>query len=114
MRITEHKVRLWNDQRLQALVTVVFDDCFVVRNIKVIEGREGKLFVAMPSRRLPDGKYVDIAHPINRDFRSYLEETILEAYREERELHDRDPDAYADSLHSDDGDDEDSRWAPRP
>ena len=55
MKITELKVRLWHDQRLQALVTVVFDDCFVVRNIKVIEGREGKLFVAMPSRRLPDG-----------------------------------------------------------
>ena len=94
MKITEHKVRLWNDQRLQALVTVVFEACFVVRNIKVIEGRDGKLFVAMPSRRLPDGKYVDIAHPINREFRAYLEQTILDAYEDERALYDADPEVY--------------------
>jgi stage V sporulation protein G len=117
MKITEHKVRLWNDQRLQALITVVFDDCFVVRNIKVIEGREGKLFVAMPSRRLPDGKYVDIAHPINRDFRAYLEQTILDAYREERRLHDEDPDAYARSRQGGEGldtEEENGNYAPQP
>ena len=121
MRITEYKVRLWNDQRLQALVTVVFEGCFVVRNIKVIEGRDGKLFVAMPSRRLPDGKYVDIAHPINREFRGYLEKTILDAYEDERALYESDPDAYGEGGHagtdSDDGpldkDEEDGSWVPR-
>ena len=86
MEITEVKVRLWDDQRLRALVTVVFDDCFVVRNIKVIEGRDNKLFVAMPSRRLNDGRYADIAHPITRDFRHVMETAILSAFLEEREL----------------------------
>ncbi len=85
MEITEVKVRLWDDQRLRALVTVVFDDCFVVRNIKVIEGRDAKLFVAMPSRRLNDGRYADIAHPITRDFRHQMESAILSAYLDERE-----------------------------
>jgi len=86
MEITEVKVRLWDDKRLRALVTIVFDDCFVVRNIKVIEGRDAKLFVAMPSRRQADGTYVDIAHPITRDFRRQMESTILNAFMEEREL----------------------------
>lgn len=86
MEITEVKVRLWDDKRLRALVTIVFEDCFVVRNIKVIEGRDQKLFVAMPSRRQPDGTYVDIAHPITREFRQQIETTILSAYLEEREL----------------------------
>ncbi|HYV50891.1 MAG TPA: SpoVG family protein [Dongiaceae bacterium] len=86
MEITEVKVRLWDDKRLRALVTIVFDDCFVVRNIKVIEGRDQKLFVAMPSRRQADGTYVDIAHPITRDFRRQMETTILNAFMEEREL----------------------------
>ena len=85
MEITEVKVRLWSDQRLRALVTVVFDDSFVVRNIKVIEGRDGKLFVAMPSRRMSDGRYGDIAHPITRDFRRQMESSILGAYLEECE-----------------------------
>lgn len=86
MDITEVKVRLWDDKRLRALVTIVFEDCFVVRNIKVIEGRDQRLFVAMPSRRQPDGTYVDIAHPITREFRHQIETTILSAYLEEREL----------------------------
>ena len=86
MEITEVKVRLWDDKRLRALVTIVFDDCFVVRNIKVIEGRDQKLFVAMPSRRQADGTYVDIAHPITRDFRRQMETTILNAFMEERDL----------------------------
>ncbi len=91
MEITEVKVRLWNDQRLRALVTIVFDDEFVVRNIKVIEGRDGKLFVAMPSRRMPDGRYGDIAHPITREFRRQMESTILGAYLEELEHARSDP-----------------------
>lgn len=94
MRITERKVRLWDDQRLRALVTVVFEDEFVVRNIKIIEGRGRRLFVAMPSRRLPDSTHVDVAHPITREFREYVEKTILAAYWEERNLYEKDPEAY--------------------
>jgi len=86
MEITEVKVRLWDDKRLRALVTIVFEDCFVVRNIKVIEGRDQKLFVAMPSRRQADGSYVDIAHPITREFRRSMETRILDTYLEELEL----------------------------
>ena len=92
MEITEVKVRLWDDKRLRALVTIVFEDCFVVRNIKVIEGRDQKLFVAMPSRRQSDGTYVDIAHPITREFRNQMESTILNTFLEERELADSDAD----------------------
>ncbi len=99
MQITEVKVRLWDDKRLRALVTIVFEDCFVVRNIKVIEGRDGKLFVAMPSRQLADGTYADIAHPITKEFRRQTEATILSAYLEEKKAsagsssrgHDDDP-----------------------
>ena len=94
MEITEVKVRLWDDQRLRALVTVVFDDCFVVRNIKVIEGRDNKLFVAMPSRRLNDGRYADIAHPITRDFRHQMESAILSAFLDEREVAAKNPRSY--------------------
>jgi len=118
MEITEHKVRLWTDQRLRALVTVVFDDCFVVRNIKVIEGRDRKLFVAMPSRRLPDKSYVDIAHHITKEFREYLEEVILDAYAQERAAYDADPEDYrrrrqhGDDTEDDFEDDRPQGWAP--
>ena len=100
MEITEVKVRLWNDQRLRALVTVVFEGCFVVRNIKVIEGRDKKLFVAMPSRRMPDGRYGDIAHPITREFRHQMESVILGAYLEECEHASQQPTTGADSRGS--------------
>ena len=122
MDITEVKVRLWRDQRLRALVTVVFDDCFVVRNIKVIEGRDQKLFVAMPSRKMPDGRYGDIAHPITRTFRRVMETTILGAYVEECEIARRDPaymdggadiDEYDDYGPEDDGTASSGDWAPQ-
>jgi len=110
MEITEVKVRLWDDKRLRALVTVVFDNCFVVRNIKVIEGRDEKLFVAMPSRRMPNGTYSDLAHPINREFRHEMESKILNAYLEELDLSRDDPDYVRRSTnhHEDDGDDPDT------
>jgi len=126
MEITEVKVRLWDDKRLRALVTIVFDDCFVVRNIKVIEGRDQKLFVAMPSRRQADGTYVDIAHPITRDFRRQMETTILNAFMEERELagddteyEGEDDEVWEEEEDADAGIDGDNRenvgntWAPR-
>ncbi len=80
MVITDVKVRKINAEgRMKAVVSVTFDDCFVVHDIKVIEGQE-RLFIAMPSRKTPDGEFKDIAHPINRDMRLKLEDAILAEY----------------------------------
>ncbi len=80
MKITELKIRkVEGDDKLKAYVTVTFDDCFVVHNIKVIEGKSG-LFVAMPSRRNSEGVYVDVAHPINPEFRNELQNRIISEY----------------------------------
>lgn len=80
MEITDIRVRrVAGDGKLKAYVTVTFDDCFVVHNIKVIHGRSGT-FIAMPSRRTKTGEYKDVAHPINSDFRSDLQNQVLQAY----------------------------------
>lgn len=84
MQITEIKVHLTNEERLKALVSVTFDNCFVVRNMKVIEGNKG-LILCMPSRKAADASYKDLAHPITQDFRAYLENTVLQAYYAEIE-----------------------------
>jgi len=84
MQITDIRVRMVNtDSKMKAVVSVTFDDCFVVHDIKVIEGEKG-LFIAMPSRKTSDGEYRDIAHPINREMRSSLENAILDVYKEEQ------------------------------
>ncbi len=70
------------EERLKAFASVTFDDCFVVRNMKVVEGAKG-IFLCMPSRKLQDGTHKDMVHPINQDFRQYLEENVLKAYQEE-------------------------------
>ncbi|MFH1259583.1 MAG: septation regulator SpoVG [Elusimicrobiota bacterium] len=79
MEISEVRVFLRNEPRLKAYVTVTFDDCFVVRNMKVIHGDKG-LFVSMPSRKMADGTFKDIAHPISNEMRHRLESKVLEAY----------------------------------
>ncbi|HET9886038.1 MAG TPA: septation regulator SpoVG [bacterium] len=84
MEITEVRISLHDEDKLKAFVTITFDDCFVVRGVKVIYGNNG-LFVAMPSRRKPDGTFQDIAHPINRDMREKVEERILQEYSAEVE-----------------------------
>ncbi len=66
---------------MKAVVSVTFDDAFVVHDIKVIEGQD-KLFIAMPSRKTPDGEFKDIAHPINAETRELLHAQILEKYQE--------------------------------
>ncbi len=82
MTITDIKVRkLFHDESpMKAVVSVTFDNQLAVHDIKVISARE-KLFIVMPSRRNPDGTYRDIVHPINADFRRYLEESVLDAYQ---------------------------------
>ncbi len=81
MEITDIRIRKINlDSKMKAVVSVAFDNCLVIHDIKVIEGSD-KLFVAMPSRKTPEGEFKDIAHPINMEMRDKLEKSILEKYQ---------------------------------
>ncbi|MFC1724204.1 SpoVG family protein [candidate division KSB1 bacterium] len=84
MEITDIVVNLRNEHKLKAFVDITFDDEFIIRGLKIINGQTG-LFVCMPSRKLSNGQYKDIAHPVRNDFRVRMEEHILEAYRKELE-----------------------------
>ncbi len=77
--ITDIKVIPVNEEKLKAYVSITIDGCFVVRDIKIIDGHEG-LFVAMPSKRKKDGQFKDIAHPLNQETRQMIESKIFEAY----------------------------------
>jgi stage V sporulation protein G len=79
MEITDVKVFPVEEERLKAYVTIIIDNCFLVREIKVINGNSG-YFVAMPSKKRKDGTYRDLAHPINQDTRDRLEKVIMDAY----------------------------------
>ena len=82
MQITDVRVRkVAKEGKLKAVVSITMDEEFVVHDIKVIEGEKG-LFIAMPSRKTPDGEYKDIAHPIKTELRTELNEKILEKYNE--------------------------------
>ncbi|MFI5360790.1 MAG: septation regulator SpoVG [Elusimicrobiota bacterium] len=83
MQITEVRVHLRSEEKLKAFVTVTFDHCFVVRNMKVIDGEKG-LILCMPSRKMPDGSFKDVAHPISAEFRALLEKNVFARYEEER------------------------------
>jgi stage V sporulation protein G len=86
MTITEVKVHPVDQDKLKAYVSIVLDDCFLVSDIKVISGPTG-LFVSMPSKRKKTGEFKDVAHPLNRETRQWMEEKILGEY--ERTLHSR-------------------------
>ena len=80
MQITDVRIRkIATDGKMKAIVSVTFDNEFVVHDIKVIEGQNG-LFIAMPSRKTPDGEFKDIAHPINTETREKIQASILAAY----------------------------------
>jgi stage V sporulation protein G len=80
MEITDIRVRkVTGEGKLKAYVTLTFDQCFVVHNVKIIEGKSG-FFIAMPSRRTRAGEYKDVAHPIHPEFRAALQAQILEKY----------------------------------
>ena len=81
IEITAIRVHLMNEGKLKAFACVTFDNCFVVRNMKVVEGSRG-LFLCMPSRKLADGTHKDMAHPITQEFRKQLEDRIFAAYKE--------------------------------
>ena len=80
MEVTDVQIRkAIGEGKLKAYATITFDNCFVLHNIKLIEGEKG-VFVAMPSRRTKAGAYKDIAHPITPEFRLVLQDSILAAY----------------------------------
>ena len=82
MQVTDVRVRkLTKEGKMRAVVSVTFDNEFVVHDIKVIEGQD-KLFIAMPSRKTMDGEFKDIAHPINVEMREALQTAVLAKYEE--------------------------------
>jgi stage V sporulation protein G len=80
--ITEVRITLKNEEKLKAFASITFDDAFVVRGLKVINGSQG-YFVSMPSRRRKDGTFQDLAHPINNDLRKIIEDMVLDAFEAE-------------------------------
>ena len=89
MKITDVRIRLVTkeDSKLKAVASITIDECFVVHDIKVIEGKEG-YFISMPSKKTPDGEYRDIVHPINTETREKIIEEVLKVYEKaEKEEH---------------------------
>lgn len=82
MEVTDVRLRrVQTEGRMRAIASITLDDEFVIHDIRVIDGNGG-LFVAMPSKRTPDGEFRDIAHPINSDTRSKLQQAVLTAYEQ--------------------------------
>ncbi len=80
MEITDVRVYPVRDEKVRAFVSIVFDRCFMINDIKVIQGKDG-LFVSMPSRKRKSGEFKDVAHPLNSETRKWVEERILGAYQ---------------------------------
>ena len=80
MEITDVRVYPARDEKVRAFVSIVFDRCFMVNDIKVIQGKDG-LFVSMPSRKRKSGEFKDVAHPLNSETRKWVEERILGVYQ---------------------------------
>jgi len=79
MQITGVKIYPVSEKKVRAYASIVFDECFIVRDLKVIDG-DSKLFVAMPSKKMKDGTYRDTAHPLNTGMRQAIESKVLEAF----------------------------------
>jgi len=80
LNITDVRVKKFNGQnRLKAIAAITIDECFVVHELRIIDGKAG-LFVAMPSRKMPNGEFKDVAHPINQETRNNIEVAVIEAY----------------------------------
>ena len=89
MKITSVKVRKIEKEgsRMKGIASVVVDDCFAIKDIRIIEGEKG-LFIAMPSRKYPNGEYRDVAHPINAETRAMFEESIINEYNNTSDVED--------------------------
>ncbi len=81
MKITDVRVRLVakEELKLRGVASITIDDCFVVHDIKVIEGKDG-LFISKKKKKTPDGEFKDIVHPINTETREMIKSAVLEAY----------------------------------
>jgi len=98
MEITEVKVFPVNEERLKAYATITFDDCFIIRDLKIINGNSG-LFVAMPSKKRKDGTFRDTAHPLNNETREKIETVVIQEYEKELEkMGDEDPGDYTEDM----------------
>jgi stage V sporulation protein G len=80
MEVTEVRISPAKGGKVRAFASVVFDDCFIVNDLRVIEGREGQLFVTMPARKARNGQMRDTAHPLNSATREMIEKRVLEEY----------------------------------
>jgi len=85
MNITDVKVFPVEEEKLKAYATITFDNCFIVRDLKVISGNKG-FFIAMPSKKRKDGTFRDVAHPLNSETRKMIEEAVLKVYEQEAEI----------------------------
>ena len=83
MKISDVRIRMVKSEssKIKASASITIDECFVVHDIKVIEGNEG-YFIAMPSRKTPDGEFKDIVHPLNTETREMIKEIVLKAFDE--------------------------------
>ena len=84
MKITDVRIRLVakEELKLRAVASITIDECFVIHDIKVIDGKDG-LFISMPNRKTPNGEFKDIVHPINTETREMIKKAVLSAYDEE-------------------------------
>lgn len=107
MKVTDVRLRkIETDGRMKALVSITLDEAFVIHDLRVIEGNSG-LFVAMPSKRTPDGEFRDIAHPINSDMRQEIQDAVMKVYDETDEVI---PDKNASSEDSDEAEINHTLW----
>lgn len=110
MKITDVRLRKVNNQdtRMKALVSVTFDESFVIHDLRVIDGNNG-LFVAMPSKRTPDGEFRDIAHPINSGMRQHVQEEVMRVYEETADAEGSVEQASEPTVESDPAEDEETK-----
>jgi stage V sporulation protein G len=82
LKITEVRISPSKGGKVRAFVSIVFDDCFIVNDLRILEGREGQLFVTMPVRKTRNGQMRDTAHPLNMETRQMIEDEVLREYEE--------------------------------
>mgnify|MGYP004457202573 CR=1 FL=1 len=90
MKITDVRVRIVKNDtsKVKASASITIDDCFVVHDIKIIEGNDG-YFMSMPSRKTPDGEFKDIVHPLNTETREQIRDLVLKAFEEAKKKQDQ-------------------------
>ena len=81
MKVTEVRISPAKGGKIRAFASIVLDDCFIVNDLRVIEGREKQFFVTMPARKARNGQLRDIAHPLNRETREEIDERVIEEYQ---------------------------------